>query len=290
MGESLVHRVLRGVWRTRCDADWTVHAPADGNKVMTADILDRLHVKQGRSIARWTLGHGDDSLIVYVKRHYRGSWFSGMVATLFPSWRVSAAFQEASRIDWASANGFRVPRVVAAGERIGPWGSVQSYLALEELTGMIALHEAIPLAATQLGVRDFQSWKRGLTRALARDVARLHGCDRYHKDLYLCHFFLDKQWTKVAPTQWHGQLAMIDLHRLGHHPWTGPWWKLKDLAQLLYSTNVRGITARDRLRFARYYAGRHRRSWRWKLLSFLVGIRWRNYERHNRELELSRAA
>ena len=68
--------------------------------------------------------------------------------------------------------GLPVPRVVAAGEFLGPWGKLQSFLAIEELTDMLPLHEAIPLAARQLEPATFHAWKAGLTRELAR-LARI---------------------------------------------------------------------------------------------------------------------
>jgi hypothetical protein len=261
-------------------------APANGDAVMAADVRDRLHVKQGRSIARWTLGKGRDALVVFLKRHFRDS----ALTSLFRGRHRSAAFQEAARIDWAAANGFRVPRIAAVGEQIGRFGTAQSFLALEELTGMVALHEAIPLAAYRLPATQFSQWKRGLAAALAHLVRRLHRLNRFHKDLYLCHFFIDDRITRSVPPDWNGQLVMIDWQRLGHHPWTAFWWKLKDLAQLAYSTKVSGITPRDRLRFARHYAGESRFTWRWRWLRWLIGIRWWNYERHNHDRSLPAAA
>jgi heptose I phosphotransferase len=74
---------------------------------------------------------------------------------------------------------------------------------------------------------------------------------------------------------------MIDLHRLGRHPWTWRLWQLKDLAQLLYSSDVPGVTARDCLRFWRYYQGpqRHRRLLRF--LASCIRLKARRYQRHN---------
>jgi Lipopolysaccharide kinase (Kdo/WaaP) family len=75
---------------------------------------------------------------------------------------------------------------------------------------------------------------------------------------------------------------MIDLHRLGRHRLTAPWWQGKDLAQLLYSSDVPGVTARDRVRFWKLYRagwqGRAPRNW----LLPLVRWKWRLYERHAR--------
>ena len=75
---------------------------------------------------------------------------------------------------------------------------------------------------------------------------------------------------------------MIDLHRLARHRFTGLWWQIKDLAQLLYSSDVAGVTVRDRLRFWRLYrSGWPRRSPGEWLLP-LVKWKWQLYERHHR--------
>ena len=141
---------------------------------------------------------------------------------------------------------------------------------------------------TAVATAAFLAWKRGLTGALARLVARLHGLDRFHKDLYLCHFFIPENDTRSIPANW--DLAMIDLHRLNCHRLTAAWWRLKDLAQLLYSSDVFGVTARDRLRFARLYAPENRRSLSWRFTRWAVGVRWKNYERHNQARKMNRAA
>ena len=85
-----------------------------------------------------------------------------------------------------------MPEVVAAGERIGPRGGLTSFLMVAELTGCEA-------AAT----RRCRSWpagsirgrsrasKRRLIAEMARITATLHAARLFHKDLYLCHFFLD---------------------------------------------------------------------------------------------------
>ena len=62
-----------------------------------------------------------------------------------------------------------------------PGGRLQSFLAVEELTDMLPLHEAVPLAHRNLAPDDFARWKRGLTAALAahhsppRDHWPVHG-------------------------------------------------------------------------------------------------------------------
>jgi heptose I phosphotransferase len=282
MFDALRQRLGHGAWHERCQPDWQEFVAADWRAtIFAAEVRDRFHAKQGRTIARWALRADDRHLTVYLKRHYHAPLWRGWAAALWPGRGWSAAWQEAEHLYWAAEHGFAVPRPVAVGEQIGPWGRLQSFLAVEELTGCIGLHEAVPAAAARLSPPAFHRWKRGLIAALAQQVARLHGLRRFHKDLYLCHFYIPERLTHYIPAGWSDALSMIDLHRLGYHPRLWPWWQLKDLAQLLYSSDVTGVTARDRLYFWRQFAGPGRRRGWWPWLRRGVMVRWRNYRRHN---------
>jgi heptose I phosphotransferase len=117
---------------------------------------------------------------------------------------------------------------------------------------------------------------------MARLTRMLHDRRCFHKDLYLCHFFIDRDDTRAEPAQgWRGRVHLIDLHRLGHHPFTWRVWQTKDLAQLLYSSEIIGVDARDRLYFWRAYRGggpcRPKKTW----MRWLIRYRWRRYRHHN---------
>jgi heptose I phosphotransferase len=153
---------------------------------------------------------------------------------------------------------------------------------VEELTGMLPLHEAIPLAADRLDAVIFREWKRSLILELAGIVRGLHARRWFHKDLYFCHFYIAEEDTRTLPL-WNGRVQMIDLHRLGHHPWTWPWWLAKDLAQLLYSSAVAGVTPRDRLAFWRAYSGHAGQGLKDRFLRRFIRVRAERYARHNRQ-------
>jgi heptose I phosphotransferase len=248
---------------------------------MEVAVTDRFHAKQGRSTGRWIL-HGDGKqLAVYLKRHYRLSWWRGLLAALWPGAGWSPALQEFRHLEWARAAGFPVPGVAAAGEYIGPWGRLRSFLAVEELTDMLPLHEAIPAAAARLEALAFRHWKHGLTAEVARLARALHDRRWFHKDLYLCHFYIPRADTEQLVRDWQGRVHLIDLHRLGRHPWTWRIWRIKDLGQLLYSSEVVGVEARDRLLFWRFYLGPNRQTWAGRWLRWWVTFKWRRYRRHN---------
>jgi heptose I phosphotransferase len=278
---TLWQRLRHGVRRLTARAGWPDFAGADWPEtVMHAALTDDFHAKQGRSTGRWVLRRDGRHLAVYLKRHYRLPWTDRVRALLDPTGDWSPAMRERRNLEWAQVHGLPVPDVVAAGEFVGPWARLQSFLAVEELTGMLALHEAIPLAARRLDAAAFRRWKAGLTREIARLCRLLHDRRHFHKDLYLCHFFIPRHDTARVP-DWQGRVYVIDLHRLGGHRLTWPWWLVKDLAQLLYSSDVAGVDARDRLRFWRAYLGPLRRSWAGWLLKRFVLLKGGRYRAHN---------
>ncbi len=280
---TLWQRLFRGVRRVRQQPRWEQFAGADWpDRVMGVEVTDRFHAKQGRTIARWSLTHGEQSLVVYLKRHYRLPWWHGLLAAFWPEANWSPALQEWEHLEWARRKGLPVPEAVAGAEYIGPWGRFQSFIAVAELTGMVALHEALPLAAARLDPVAFRRWKDGLIREMAAITLDLHRHRRFHKDLYLCHFYIAEEDTARPPDDWRGRVQMIDLHRLARHRWTQLWRRTKDLAQLLYSSDVQGVTARDRLRFWKTYLAADPLGWFAPAVRWCVRVQAWNYHRRAR--------
>ena len=183
-------------------------------------------------------------MAVYLKRHFRLPWNARLAALLDPAGRHSPGAAEWAHLQKARELGVPVPEVVATGERIGPWISLQSYLMVAELTGFQELNLALPDLESKLDPAAFALLKRRLVIEMARVTATLHGSCAFHKDLYLCHFYLDRERLDENPADIH--LALIDLHRLGEHRLWPDRWRWKDLGQLLFSTaGVAGIEGRD---------------------------------------------
>jgi len=286
MKETLWQRLTRGARRLWSRDEWdAVQDPAWADAVMQKPVTDRFHAKQGRSTGRLV----QQELVVYIKRHYKLPFWTAWLATMFPDAGWSPAMQEARHLNWAHDIGVPVPDVLAVGEFIGPAGKLQSFLAVRELTGMLPLNEAIPQAEANLSPAEFAEWKRTLTHEVARLSGLLHQHAYFHKDLYLCHFYIARSDTAALPA-WRDRVFLIDLHRLGHHRLTWPIYQTKDLAQLLYSSMISGVTARDRLRFWKAYRGKQRGGvWAW-LLRRVVLLRLRRYRDHNERARESSAA
>ncbi|MFO0888718.1 MAG: lipopolysaccharide kinase InaA family protein [Isosphaeraceae bacterium] len=197
---SFWERLVRGVRWSWVDPKFGPALPPDlDGSIMTLESRDRLHAKQGRSTAR-VIFHpaGPRAVAVYLKRHYRLPLLSGLAALVNPAGRHSPGAAEWAHLERARRLGVPVPEVVAGGERIGPWAALQSYLLVAELTGCEELNVCLPALAVELDPDAFGSLKRKLVIEMARISAR-PGARVFHKDLYLCHFFLDRQRLRDCP-------------------------------------------------------------------------------------------
>lgn len=281
---------IRGNRRAWQDPEWNRFAGEDwADWIMEARMTDRFHEKQGRSVGRWVLPARDgarENLVVYLKRHNKLPWMDGLLARLAPRWAWSPALQEWLHLQWATELGVRVPRALAVAEFTGPGLRLQSCLAVEELTGMIPLHEAVPLAQARLDPGRFKKWKRGLIEEMARIGRLLHDRRCFHKDFYLCHFYIREGETARIPETWFNGVVLIDLHRLARHPVLWRVFQVKDLAQLVFSSEIDGVSPTDRLAFWRAYRGPGARgTWAERFLRRLVQWKWQRYRRHNLKLD-----
>lgn len=280
--------------RSWANDDWVRFAgPNWVDSIMDIKVTDRYHTKQGRSVGRWVLedpeGTGE-KLVVYLKRHNVLPGLDGLLARLAPRWAWSPALQEWQHLRWASELGIPVPRAYAVAEFQGPGTKLQSCLALGELTGMIPLHEAVPLAYKRMEPAKFHQWKRGLLMEMARIGRLLHDRRCFHKDFYLCHFYIRELDTYRAPPSWFNEVVLIDLHRLARHRVFWRIYQIKDLAQLLFSSEVDGVNASDRIAFWRAYRGLGAGDGRGKgfyerIVSRIIRWKWQRYRRHNMKLE-----
>src|SRR5262245_54867842 len=119
MKESLWQRFFHGVRRLCQRPDWERFVGRDwAEQIMSADVTDRFHAKQGRSTGRLVLYDRNRRLAVYLKRHYRLPWWRGLLACIWPNAGWSPALQEWRHLQWARAQGMPVPAAVAAGEYI----------------------------------------------------------------------------------------------------------------------------------------------------------------------------
>jgi heptose I phosphotransferase len=205
----------------------------------------------GRQRWRWQL-NGRSDPVLYLKRYrrtpIREQWDRSTRQTVLHS-RAWWEYQVSRQL---LQSGIRSPRAVAYVEDVLPPFERSSALLLEGVSGDALDRVWPPLAASDAPVTHGLA-RQDLCVRLARFVAAFHGTGFCHRDLYLCHIFVQLDPQGLRPPQF----SLIDLART-HRPRLRMRWIIKDLGQLDVSARQIGATRADRLRFLLAYLGLQR--------------------------------
>lgn len=219
------------------------------------DAFDRILALEGEVYremdGRRTLRFELDGRGYFAKLHFGVGWkeiFKNLLQGKLP---VLGADNERQAIARLEQLGVATMTVAGFGRRGWNPARRQSFLITEELCDAVSLETVC------------EDWSRmpppvALKRALLRKVAAvsraLHENGINHRDLYICHFLLDRHSTP-EDADWP-RLYLIDLHRAQIRRRTPRRWVVKDVAGLYFSSLDIGLTRRDLLRFMKVYRGR----------------------------------
>ncbi|HOA74021.1 MAG TPA: lipopolysaccharide kinase InaA family protein [Phycisphaerae bacterium] len=232
---------------------------------------------------RWRLQLTDEAgrpRTLYLKR-----FDSPPLRRQWERWRQARRLSTAG-IEWRNAReleraGIRAAPPVAFGERmIGPFEQ-RSAILLGEAPGE-SLEKWVP---AHLGAdrREFDAAsRRRLVEGLARFVARFHAAGFVHRDLYLCHIFIDPARASAGAGQSADRaFCLIDLQRVFRPKWRKRRWVVKDLAALDFSTPAACVSRWERLRFLCRYVRHFDRFGSARLLAGKVAARNRRMARRH---------
>lgn len=199
---------------------------------------------------RWRWQPDGDAPALYVKQYDAPPLRSQADRALRQtSAHSTAAWEFAQSRALAEAN---IPAVHAVGYAQEMRGALErsSVILLEAAPGD-ALDRAWAAAALAGAPVTRGLARLDFARRLGRFVAAFHGTGLCHRDLYLCHIFveLDPQGTD-AP-----RFRLIDLARVMRPRLRRMRWLLKDLSQLDSSARQLGASRSDRLRCLLAYLG-----------------------------------
>jgi len=212
--------------------------------------------KEGRRTFRFELnGQG------YFAKVYMGIGWSALLACLLKFRKpIISAENEWRAIEILPHIGIETMRLAGCGKQGRHPAYQRSFIITEELHPTISLED---LCRDWKGQPPSPKLKRALIARVAQIARALHANGIVHRDLYLCHFLLDRSGDcdtngSVAP-----RLYLIDLHRVERHRRMKRRWRIKDVAGLYFSSMDIGLTRRDLLRFIQIY---RQRPWRQVLL------------------------
>lgn len=188
---------------------------------------------------------GDDSY--FVKQHFGVGWKEIFKSFLSFKAPILGAQTEVDAIQKLNEIGIATTPLVGYGVKGLNPATQQSFIMTKDLGDIISLED---LCADWKNNPPNAHFKRHLVIAVADLAKKLHQNGLNHRDFYICHLCLDAQALKQNVIQ----LYLIDLHRMLIHKRVAVKDSMKDIAGLYFSSMDIGLTARDYLRFKRYYA------------------------------------
>ena len=210
-----------------------------------ARTTDALHRSKHAATYRWARSQGD----VYVKVYHRYRRTTALKDALRPSKarhvaRVSAGLATA---------GFRVPRVLAAGEERHGVALGRAWVATAAVAGE-PVADRLAVLARGGDWHARLTGKRVLLAAIGAEVARLHAVGAVAGDLVPANVWVTGADVPAITLLDH------DRTRLGRAP--APWRRARRNLVQLNRVVLAGVTATDRLRVFRAYAAG--RGWAWR--------------------------
>lgn len=204
---------------------------------------------------RWRIDADGAAATVFVKRYRRPKWREQWDRIFRQAARHSRAFWEFERSRELRDAFIGAPSPIAYVEDMAGAIERRSAVVLESVRG-----EAFDRAWKALRDADapicFGALRHDLTRRLARFIAAFHGTGLCHRDLYLCHIFLELADNAAIPPAF----TLIDLARAHRPRLRRGRWLIKDLSQLDASARQIGLGRSDRMRFLLAYLGLERRA------------------------------
>lgn len=205
----------------------------------------------------------------YIKWHRPLAFLTWLRNAIVEGSTEPAGLAEAGAVGRCQAAGVPTLSVMAAGINHAKYAWQQSSFFLSE--NLCGMQPADEFWRDHLaGLPKNHVRRRLFLERMASVARRFHAANLYHRDFYWCHFF-------AGATSNGFDIAMIDLQRVrngGLFPWR---WRIKDIAQFLFSTPT-SVTREERLYWWQHYSADAHRSVLNRLLYALVRIRARFYD------------
>jgi heptose I phosphotransferase len=206
----------------------------------------------GRRTVRFE--HGECSY--YVKLHHGVGWreiFKNLFSLRLP---VLGARNEWRAIRRLEALGVDTLELVGYGREGFSPARQRFFVIIRDLGSVVSLEDFCRPWGGRLPGRADVRMKRLLIRRVAEIAHTLHDHGMNHRDMYICHFLLQRTRGPSVRRAADLRLFLIDLHRVQLRRKTPFRWRVKDLAGLYFSSMAIGLTRRDLYRFMETYRGK----------------------------------
>ena len=231
--------------------------PALQEKFSGENAFDQVFATEGQIYrnfkGRKTLRFEHDGKGYFLKIHPGVGWGEIVKSLLSLKAPVLGAKDEHDAILALERIGVQTMTIAGYGTRGSNPATMQSFIITEEIVNSISLEE-LALEGKYQALSPLM--KRSLIKKVAEIARTMHQNGVNHRDFYICHFLLPKNWLEQKRSDIDPPLYVIDLHRTQVRPKVPLRWLAKDMAGLHFSSMDAGLTMRDRLRFMCCYDDR----------------------------------
>jgi len=175
--------------------------------------------------------------VVYIKCHRRPSWKEH-----WKSWLRLAPLAWGAQGEWQALLDFQGAEIPVATPVVCGVVGTDSLLVTAGIEGCRELHDVVRENQLAAGTRE-------IGERIAAWARRMHALGYCHQDFYLAHFL-----HRIE--EGRDRLWLMDLHRARRQKQLALRWRVKDLAQLLFSARQEGISLADCGRFWKAYLNR----------------------------------
>lgn len=182
---------------------------------------------------------GQPPKTIFLKRYDRPP-----ILTQIRNWLACRSRKSLGLLDYCvaeklSALGVNTPKTIAYGQQWGIFFEKRSFIATEKIPNAESLERKLPDCFNAPPAPENLKLQRNFIAQLGIFVGKFHKTDYRHRDLYLSHIFYNNK----------GEFCLIDLSRAFKPILLVERYRIKDVAQLNYSSPRRYFSKTDRLRF-----------------------------------------
>lgn len=185
--------------------------------------------------------------------------------------KSSLAISEIEPAARLSQAGINTPKTIGYGQKWGLFFEEQSFSITEKIADAESLEKKLPDCFLGQPTKENLQRREDFIAKLAGFIKKFHDTGFRHRDLYLCHIFVNK----------NQEFFLIDLARAFKPRFLADRYRVKDLAQLYYSSPGKYFTRTDRLLFYFNYLGRKQLTKKDKLFIAKVKRKAQKMARHD---------
>lgn len=214
-------------------------------KVFSGDLVKDHRGRRDIFRIRTTNDSGRE-LVLFLKRNWKPYKKDGLASLVRRGKVRSISRQEWENSEALQRAGLNTAALVAYGEECGPLWEKFSFILTEAASGSRTVQDFLKEC------RD-SKLRRRVFDELARTIRRMHDAGLASPDLFTRHLFVDD--TTTPP-----KFCYIDMARLDAGKPLSDRTRARDLAALHVTAPLRFVSARERLRFLKIYAGAQTRA------------------------------